>query len=60
MKPVKQPEEHVRCPRCKEPYRFTKCRVSQYDKDGKRYELCLTCAVLEEKEKRLSTSTVKS
>lgn len=54
MIPQKQPEEHVRCPRCGEMYRFTKCRISQYDEKGKRYELCLTCAVLEEKEKRIS------
>lgn len=41
----KIPEDWVRCPFCGLPYGFINCRVSKYDKGGKRYEICLTCLV---------------
>ncbi len=39
----------VICPRCLLPYGFIRCRISQYDKDGKRYERCMKCAIEEDK-----------
>lgn len=50
MKPEKEPIDNVRCPKCLKTYAFVNCRWSQWDENGKRYELCTGCAI--EKDKR--------
>lgn len=57
QKAEKIPEEWVRCPTCGLPYGFINCRVSLYDSEGKRYEICLTCAVKADKERKLGVSS---
>lgn len=56
-KPEKIPEDWVRCPVCLLKYGWMNCRVSLYDKEGKRYEICLTCACKREREARKSGSS---
>lgn len=43
----KQPEDHIRCPKCQSFYGFVKCRITLSD----RRNLCLSCAVQEEKDR---------
>jgi adenine-specific DNA methylase len=39
----------INCPKCGRFYGFVNCRISQWTKDGKRYELCTACAIEKDK-----------
>ncbi len=41
----KQPEDHIRCPKCDNVYGFVRCRVTNADGSNN----CLTCGANEER-----------